>query len=725
MAINQEYNEYRVLELPQTGYAGDRYYLNVGGGKYQTYIVSDSLELTKEAGNEFIECDTVDDLRALDSRQIWAIQNGYYKGVKLNGYYSEGDTPAPIEYILSDTVESEDGGSVFEVGGIKLDHEFASKIDSRYFGVRSNIGSIPQTEVIQNAIDSAARLGKRIYFSAGLRYVDGRYNSGGRGILVPSNSDIECDENAVFKVTPQTSGSYTAFSFVEVDNIYINHLNLIGDNDEHLGSSGEWGMGISILSSSNIIIDYVKATKFWGDGIYLGRLVPDDERPTIINNNITIRNSELSHCRRQGMSVVTVDGLYMDNISIDTIIGAAPEAGIDFEPNTPIESIKNVVIGKVFCRNAANYAVIFVFHNLDSTSEPVDIQIGEIICEVNGAVRVSGDNYTERRRGLVTIGVIRSTNARGHVLNIYNIKNSVDMYFGDIYIEDANQAESVYPFGAAIRIYAQSSSPVMPEGVPNNYKINNIYSKSSDGKITKIIDVYEHNIGILTPPSINLDILGEIKGEGINPENTKYRIKSAGKINYQGLRNTLFQGDSISLTSNTPTLLTNDNFDNQVLFPVNNMPFGWELKIELKKDVRIGIANSNNFRLFRFQDTNPQGIASAVPGSAITLVHLGDNVWDIKDMIGRWFYGTILLSNVIIDSTIDEKGVIQLASQVEVNNGVNVVKAITPATLQGKLNGMNATPTEKGLVNQAVAVPNGSSIDDLLAALRTAGILAT
>lgn len=37
----------------------------------------------------------------------------------------------------------------------------------------------------------------------------------------------------------------------------------------------------------------------------------------------------------------------------------------------------------------------------------------------------------------------------------------------------------------------------------------------------------------------------------------------------------------------------------------------------------------------------------------------------------------------------------------------------------------NATTTVKGLVNQAVAVPNGSSVDTLLQALRDAGLVAT
>src|SRR5690606_19425666 len=103
---------------------------------------------------------TVAQLRALDARQIWAIQNGYYKGVKLNGYYSEGDTPAPIEYYLSDTTSSDDGGSVFEVGGIKLEHEFRGEVDVRYYGVVND--SSNQTEIVEKIFNYNA--GKDILF---------------------------------------------------------------------------------------------------------------------------------------------------------------------------------------------------------------------------------------------------------------------------------------------------------------------------------------------------------------------------------------------------------------------------------------------------------------------------------------------------------------------------------------------------------------------------------
>ena len=180
----QLYKEYRVLDLPTSGLQkGDRYYLNVGANKYQTYIVSDSLQLTKEAGAEFIEKDTMAEMRALSSREIWALENGYYKGVKLNGYYAKNDTPAPIEYYLSDTSESDDGGSVIELGSIKLEHIFGNLIHVLYFGISQ---TLEDNTPNYNNIAAYLKVGQTIQFEYNKTY-KGNFSITGKSINVDFN----------------------------------------------------------------------------------------------------------------------------------------------------------------------------------------------------------------------------------------------------------------------------------------------------------------------------------------------------------------------------------------------------------------------------------------------------------------------------------------------------------------------------------------------------------
>ena len=68
-------------------------------------------------------------LRELSSTEILLLKMKYYKGVKANGYYKNGDTPESIEYYLSSTSSTDNGGSVIEVGDIKLEYNFTGDIN--------------------------------------------------------------------------------------------------------------------------------------------------------------------------------------------------------------------------------------------------------------------------------------------------------------------------------------------------------------------------------------------------------------------------------------------------------------------------------------------------------------------------------------------------------------------------------------------------------------------
>lgn len=107
-------------------------------------------------GELFLEKDTMAEMRGLSPVEILLLRSGYYRGVKLNGYYAKGDTPGPIEYLLSTTSDADDGGSVIETGGIKLYHEFVGEINIKYFGALGN-NDDDDTLSIQNASNYCTR----------------------------------------------------------------------------------------------------------------------------------------------------------------------------------------------------------------------------------------------------------------------------------------------------------------------------------------------------------------------------------------------------------------------------------------------------------------------------------------------------------------------------------------------------------------------------------------
>lgn len=111
------------------------------------------------ATESYLYKDTVAELRDMSSDEIAKLQSGFYKGVKLNGYYEKGDTPASIEYYISATSALDDGFSVFEVGGVKFEHDFKRIIHLNYAGVKADLSATDGAR-IQAVLDSKPKVVK-------------------------------------------------------------------------------------------------------------------------------------------------------------------------------------------------------------------------------------------------------------------------------------------------------------------------------------------------------------------------------------------------------------------------------------------------------------------------------------------------------------------------------------------------------------------------------------
>jgi hypothetical protein len=75
-----------------------------------------------------------------------------------------------------------------------------------------------------------------------------------------------------------------------------------------------------------------------GDGIYLGA------NGAASSQNILIQDVVIDNAYRNGISIIHADNVTIDNVVIANTSGNAPQAGIDFEPNTTTQGIENVVI---------------------------------------------------------------------------------------------------------------------------------------------------------------------------------------------------------------------------------------------------------------------------------------------------------------------------------------------------------------------------------------------
>ncbi|AIM36890.1 hypothetical protein KO02_09445 [Sphingobacterium sp. ML3W] len=290
--------------------------------------------------NQFLVKSTMAELRALTSSEISDLVNDIYDGVILLGYYERGDTPAPILYYKSSTSKVDDSGSVIVVNNFKLEHKFSDKVNVSYFGARGN-GISDDTVPIQKAVN----LGKDIEFLKNKNYkvtacAMGRpitatgYLVGEGGVALSSNTIVYGNNAKITAFADYNQPAYNIFRIENIENVIVKDLELIGDRNSHTGTLGEWGYGIAVLGSRNILLNNVVSKNMWGDGVNIQMLNANQAGVTQDTHcsNVTLENCIFSNNRRQGLSIEDGSTIRVSGCTFDKSNGKAPQCGIDIEP---------------------------------------------------------------------------------------------------------------------------------------------------------------------------------------------------------------------------------------------------------------------------------------------------------------------------------------------------------------------------------------------------------
>ena len=136
-------------------------------------------------------------------------------------------------------------------------------------------------------------------------------------------------------------------------------------------SKAEWRNGISLYGVRDFTLEDVTVVETGGDGLYVGC----SRKTGAPCCKVKVRNCVFDRNTRQGVSVISVDGLLMENCTLSNTKGLPPEAGIDFEPNLPSEVLKRCVLRN--CSFDDNHGCGFAVYlaTLNAQSEPIDIRL--------------------------------------------------------------------------------------------------------------------------------------------------------------------------------------------------------------------------------------------------------------------------------------------------------------------------------------------------------------
>lgn len=149
----------------------------------------------------------------------------------------------------------------------------------------------------------------------------------------------------------------------------------------------EWRMGLRIMGCRRVTIEGLRVESSGGDGIYIG-----SSGKNRWCEDIVVRNCVCDDNHRQGISVISAVHLLIENCRLSRTDGTPPEAGIDFEPDSPDERLVNCVVRNCVFEHNSGHAILVYLKPLGSTSEPVSIRFENCVSRM-GKAGMSPDDF--------------------------------------------------------------------------------------------------------------------------------------------------------------------------------------------------------------------------------------------------------------------------------------------------------------------------------------------
>lgn len=232
------------------------------------------------------------------------------------------------------------------------------------------------TQFLQSAIDSGARIvvvDARRWVTLPLR---GRSN---QGLIFEEGAVIEAKRGAF-----ESLGA-TLLSYVAASNVAIHGKGTLrmwrDDYDKPPYSRSEWRHGISLRGCHGVIVEDIHIVETGGDGIYIGTAGQGAAGEPC--RNVIIRGVVCNANYRQGISVISAEGLLIEGCVLSNTKGTPPEAGIDFEPNFPNDRLVDCVMRECIVTNNVGSGCEVVVCASDATTRPLSIQLDGCIFEGN------------------------------------------------------------------------------------------------------------------------------------------------------------------------------------------------------------------------------------------------------------------------------------------------------------------------------------------------------
>lgn len=161
-----------------------------------------------------------------------------------------------------------------------------------------------------------ARSGKFCYIPAGEYMIDAAI-----GLILHSGMTIEASKQAIFKAISNSLSNYTIVKADGVAGLTWRGGQIIGDSDRHIGETGRFGHGVSILGSYNVSVEDTLIHHCNGDGMSIGG----------DSVEVYLRGVRSSYNARMGLTIESATRCWVDMCWFSNQTIQAPAAGVTIE----------------------------------------------------------------------------------------------------------------------------------------------------------------------------------------------------------------------------------------------------------------------------------------------------------------------------------------------------------------------------------------------------------
>lgn len=247
------------------------------------------------------------------------------------------------------------------------------------------------TNVFAQAIQATATARETLHVPAGTYHV--------RPLRLPSNTNLLLDAGATVQAT---SAGYSAGGQVMLDFTGSSDVTIVGTPGQsgfkmlkaQYTDGSEYRHCMNIVNTNNVKISGIFCNDSGGDGAYIAGS----------SSNITLTKDTFNNNSRNGLSIISVNGLLVDGCTFSNTVGnpnggsapGGPWDGIDIEPNGPRDQTHSITIqnstfkgnglplpsGNGLCSHCGN-AITVAVQRLDGTSSPVSITMTNLTSSGN------------------------------------------------------------------------------------------------------------------------------------------------------------------------------------------------------------------------------------------------------------------------------------------------------------------------------------------------------